>query len=74
LDEAQHDGLFKIANYFAKIVPFVALFLNNNFFKKKSSQELTAYPYIPGVNFINILRTLFLPIFWRQKFMKPKCN
>jgi len=25
----------------------------------------------PGVNFINILRTTFLPIFWRQKITKP---
>jgi len=27
-----------------------------------------------GVNFINILRALFLPISFCQKFMKPKCN
>jgi len=28
----------------------------------------------PGVNFINILRTPFAPIFLRQKITKPKCN
>jgi len=29
---------------------------------------------LPGVNFINILRALFLPISFRQKIMKSKYN
>ncbi len=28
----------------------------------------------PGVNFINILRAAFLPLFFCQKNTKPKCN
>jgi len=37
-----------------------------------SIQSLTAAVYTSVVNFINILCSLFSPIFWRQKISNPK--
>jgi len=39
---------------------------------KKSRRKQSLAGLTLGVNFINIIRTLFLPIFWRQKKSNPK--
>jgi len=35
---------------------------------------MSAVNFVPEVNFINILRAAFSPIFFRQKITKPNCN
>jgi len=65
-------GHFTINNFFLYVTKTQAYQQKTE--KFLVSEEKSLVGSIPGVNFNNILRVPFVPIFLRQKNSKPKLN